>query len=170
MGLCLESGMGKTAPAPKILQLLLAPMETAGVWYHCTQRHCSCVSIWVWFLKMLNVEVPSRLHGCFCGIAAFQKKSREWWTAYMLFSFLLCRQAGLWRGRGSVRFSGVVGTGSRTPGSCLAPTFLLPQFSTWVLVLWKWQSGPVIKSQQLCGVQEPVLPAHQKPITQERSY
>lgn len=77
MGLCLESGKAKTAPAPKILQLLLAPMKTAGVWYHCTQRHCSCVSIWVWFLKMLNVKVPSRLHGCFCSIAAFQKKSRE---------------------------------------------------------------------------------------------
>ena len=42
MGLCLERGTAKTTPAPEILQLLSAPMETAGVRYHCTQRHHSC--------------------------------------------------------------------------------------------------------------------------------
>lgn len=112
---------------PKILQFLSAPMKTAGLQYHwCTGTTVVSVSTWVWFMEMLKVKVPTSLPACFCSLAAFQKKSTEGWTASMLFSFPLCKWAALQCGRGSVHFSGVVATGSGSPGSCLAPTFVLP--------------------------------------------
>lgn len=73
--LCHGSLLGKRHSwdrfCPKILQLLSAPTETAGAWYHSAQRYFGykCVH-----LALIPVQVPSNPPECFRGSASFQKK------------------------------------------------------------------------------------------------